>query len=147
QAEHQVGAEAAGLDLGTQRAVRRGYDTNVDRDRIAAADGDHAVRLDHAQQLGLQLERELRDFVEKQGTAVRELDVARRVLDRARERAARVTEQLALEQVRGERGAVERAKRTGVARRQRVQCVRDELLAGAGLAANEHRDILGGDAL
>ena len=54
--------------------------------------------LQRAQQLGLQLERQLADLVEEQRAAVRELEAARAALQRAGEGAALVAEELALDQ-------------------------------------------------
>ena len=65
---------------------------------------------------------------------------------RARERAARVAEQLVLEERVGERGAVERDERLLGARTARVQRARDELLPRAGLAGDQHRARRGGRA-
>ena len=50
-----------------------------------------------------------------------------------------VTEQLGLEQVGRERGRVERNERLGGARAVTVQGARDQFLAGAGLAGDQHR--------
>jgi hypothetical protein len=58
-------------------------------------------------------------------------------LDRAGERALGVAEQLALEQVVGDRAAVDRDERPGGAAAL-VQRPRHQLLAGAGLAADQH---------
>ena len=53
-------------------------DARVDRDRLAAADPlDHPL-LQEAQQLDLQRQRDVADFVEKQGPALRQLDLAGR---------------------------------------------------------------------
>ena len=56
-------------------------------------------------------EAHLADFVEKQDAAGRQLDLPRLRLLRAGERAALVAEQLRLEQLLGQRGAVERDER------------------------------------
>ena len=79
-----------------------GEDAHVDLDRAVAAHRLEAAFLQHAQQLGLQLERQLADLVEEQGAAVRHLEAARPIAARAGEGALHVAEQLALEQaVRG----------------------------------------------
>jgi hypothetical protein len=111
---HEVGAEPPGLDLGAQRAVGRRHDPHVDRDRLARADRQDRPALEHAQELGLQLERQLGDLVEEQRAAVGELNSGPGdVLDGAGERALGVAEQLALEQVGRQRRAVDRAERPG----------------------------------
>src|SRR5262249_40673840 len=58
--------------------------------------------------------------------------------DRARERAADVAEQLALEQRIDDRGAVDRDKRPGLPRAALVERARGELLTRAGLARQQH---------
>ena len=66
---------------------------------------------------------------------------------RAGERALLVPEQLALDQRAGDRAAIDDDERLRVPRRQLVQGARDHVLAGAGLALDEHgrvgrRDLL-----
>ena len=60
---------------------------------------------------------------------------------RARERAAHVAEQHALEHRLGDRGAVDGDERLRGAPAVEVDRVRDELLAGAALAGDEHRRV------
>jgi hypothetical protein len=72
---------------------------------------------------------------------VRRLDLADRLLDRAGERALLVAEELALEQVLRDRGAVDRDEALAAARRLRVQVARQDLLAGARLAEEQHRGV------
>jgi hypothetical protein len=62
----------------------------------------------------------LADLVEKDRAAVRDLEQALLVLVRARERAAHVAEQLALEQRVGQRGAVLRHEALALARPRSV---------------------------
>ena len=74
------------------------------------------LRLEHAQQLGLDRERQLADLVEEHRAAVRALEQARLGRDRAGERALLVAEQLALDQrLRPERRAVDRDERSACA--------------------------------
>ena len=81
-----------------RQAVRRRDDTDVDLAGVERADALHFPVLDRAQQLGLQRERQLADLVQEQRPAVRVLEHAHLRVAGARERAAHVTEQLALEQ-------------------------------------------------
>ncbi len=66
----EVGAEAAGGDLGGEIAIGRGDDAQIDRLGADRADGQDFALLDRAQQLGLQGERDFGDLVEQQGAAV-----------------------------------------------------------------------------
>ena len=102
-------------------------DPGVDRDRLAAADPlDHPL-LQEAQQLDLERQRDVADLVEEQGAAMGELDLALGGLDRAGEGALLVAEQLGLEQVLGDGGAVDRdeaaAARGGSAGGRRARAV------------------------
>ena len=65
-------------------------------------------------------------------------NLPRRSDDRAGERALHVAEQLALDQLLGNRGAVDLDERPGAPTAQRVDAARDELLAGAVLAVDQH---------
>ena len=122
---------------------------HADVDRLGAvlADAHDHLLLQHAQELDLQVERHLADLVEEDGAAVGRVELARLVGDGAGERALDVTEQLRLEQVLGNGAAVDGDERPLGARRAAVHLARDELLAGAGLAGDEHRDVGGGDLL
>ena len=91
--------------------------------------------------------REVADLVEEDRASVRDLEAADAALEGARERAALVAEELALDERAGERGAVDRDERTVAAGAARVDRARDELLAGPGLAREEdgrsrRRDLL-----
>jgi len=127
--------------LALEIRVGRREDAHVDR---ALHDRTHAARalgLQHAQQLGLHAQRALANLVEQHRAPVRGLEQPRLHRARVRERALLVSEQLALEEVLGDRGAVERHERPVLARRPRVQGLRDELLADARLARDEQRQI------
>ena len=114
---------------------------HVDRDRrVAAHRQDHAV-LQDAQQTHLQLRRQLADLVEEDGAAVRAAEEPRAVGDRTGERAAHVTEELALDQVLRDRAAVHDHERAVRARAAPVDGARDQLLAGAALAGHQHRRV------
>src|SRR5439155_109224 len=97
QAEVEVLAEAAGRDLVAQDAVGRRDDAHVDRARRAAADAQDLALLQHAQELHLDVGRDLGDLVEEERAAVGALEAAGARRDGARERALLVAEELALE--------------------------------------------------
>src|SRR5262245_12460643 len=105
--------------------------------RLGAAQALELAELKHAQELGLRGQRQLADLVEEQRPAPRELEPALLARVRAGERAALVTEQLRLEQRLGQGGAVDLDERHRPARRVVMNRMRDELLARAGLAAQE----------
>src|SRR5437660_294922 len=71
------------------------------------ADAVGLAVLQRLEQLGLERHRHLADLVEEEGAAVGQLELARLGARRAGEGAALVAEQLALEQLAGQRGAVD----------------------------------------
>ena len=105
----------------------------------APAEAAEAALLQHAQQLDLRRRRHLADLVEEQRAAVRQLEAALPPIGRAGEGALLVAEDFALEQRLGNRGAVDGDERKAGARAQLVDGLRDQLLAGARLAGDEHR--------
>src|SRR5256885_17253163 len=74
-----------------------------------------------------------------QGPAPRLLEATDLACDGARERTLFVTEQLALEQVLGDRGAINRDECARRVRSVHVNGASDDLLARPGLPLDEHR--------
>ena len=128
------------LDFLLEDAVRGADDAHVDLLRRRRADGANLALLQDAQQLGLQGERHLADLVEEQRAAVGDLEEALLVVVGAGERALLVAEQLALEQVLRHRRAVLRHEQLVAPARPGSGRRGDQLLAGAGLALDEHGD-------
>ena len=107
--------------------------------RLRAADARDLPLLEHAQQLHLRRQRHVADLVEEQRARVRELEAPDATLGRAGERALLVAEQLALEQRLRQRPAVHGDERLVAPRTEPMDRARDELLARAALALDEHR--------
>ena len=101
--------------------------------------------LQHAQDLGLRVRAHVADFVEEERAAVRLLEAADALLVGAGERALLVAEQLRFEQVLLQRRAVHLDEVARRAVRVVVDRAGDELLARAGLAADQHRGVALGD--
>ena len=141
----EVLAEAAVLDVAAQVAVRGGHDAQIDGSRPAVADPLELPLLEHAQELPLDLGRDVSDLVEEDRAAVGELDTPLAVAVRAREAAAKVAEELGFEEILRVGGAVHRHEGTRGARALRVQRARDQLLAGAALAADQDGRVVRGD--
>ncbi len=76
------------------------------------------------------------DFVEKDGAAIGELELAAAERGRAGERALLVAEQLALDQLGRDRGAVDLHERARRKRALAMDVRGQQLFAGAGLAAD-----------
>jgi hypothetical protein len=79
--------------------LRRGEDPHVGLDRIVSAHAQEVARLEHAQELHLQLGIHLGDLVEQQRPARGALEIADVALVGAGEAALLVPEQLALDQL------------------------------------------------
>src|SRR5208337_35762 len=76
----QVVAELPRLDHRLEVAIGRRYQPDIYRVRARRTDRLNLVSLDRAQQLGLQAQRQLADFIEEQGAAVGRAEVAERIL-------------------------------------------------------------------
>ncbi len=137
----EVLAERLLADGLEQVAIGGGDDPDVDLDRRPAADALELALLEDAEQLGLGLQGQLADLVEEERAAVGQLEAADAPGDGAGEGALLVAEQLALDEPGGEGGAVDLDQRPGGAPAVRVDRPGDQLLAGAGLAGDEHRGV------
>src|SRR6185369_16500066 len=127
------------VDHGRQDPVRRRDYADVDAERLGRADALDLAILEHAEQLHLDAERQLADLVQEDRAAVRRLEEPLAITVGARERAANVAEELALEERRRERRTVADDERPVVERREVVNRAGDQLLAGAALARDERR--------
>src|SRR5262249_54747783 len=132
---------------GAEVAVGRRDDAQVDRLVAVRADAADLAILQRAEELGLELGRHLADLVEKQRPAARLLEGADAPRPGAGEGALLVAEELALQEVRGERAAVDDDEGTAAARARPVHRLGGAALAGAGLALEEHRGVGGRDPL
>ena len=112
-------------------AVRRGDDAHIHFLRLRRPEPFERSLLQHAQQLGLQFERQIANLVEEEGAVMRELEASLPRRHGAGECAARVAEQLAFNQRRRQRRAVDDDERIGAARTAHVNRAREQLLAGA----------------
>src|SRR5206468_13000385 len=112
-----------------QRPIRRRDHPHVHLHRTRPPPPVALPLLQHPQQLRLHLQRELPHLVQEDRAPVRLLEPPRLPLQRPRERASLVPEQLALHQTRRQRRAVHHHQRTRPPRTDRVQPPRDQLLA------------------
>ena len=108
---------------------------------LGAADPLELALLQHAQQLHLRAQVDVADLVEEQRAAFGQLEAALLARVRAGERALLVAEELRFDQRVGQRRAAHLHERLLGAQRVVVDGVRDQLLAGARLAADEHRRV------
>src|SRR6185312_13444429 len=102
------------------------------------ADAADLAAFQHAQQHRLEVERQFADLVEKQRAARSGLDLAgRAAAPRAGEGAVDIAEQFARQQLPRGAAAVDDDEGTVTARRCRVNALRKNLLADAGLAEQQ----------
>ena len=74
--EEKIFPKPAGLDRGVQIAIGRRDDAGIDGDGAAAAKPGHGPLLEHSEELGLNRNRQLTDFVEEQRAPLRRLEGA-----------------------------------------------------------------------
>ena len=135
----EVLAEVAAGDLVFEHAIGRHHHPGIRPQRALAADAVVLLVLQDLEQLGLERRVHLADLVEEDGPLVGELELARLLAGRSRERAALVAEQLGFEQLARQRRAVDLHERFSAPGRALVYGASDALLAHAALAADEHR--------
>src|SRR5439155_11573824 len=101
--------------------------------------------LQHAEELRLEIDADLRDLVEEERAARGPLEASRPYRDRAREGPLLVAEELALEHTLGEGIAVDRHERLAHPLAPVVEQARDELFPGSALALDQHARAARGD--
>ena len=116
-----------------------GDDAHIHALLAHAAEPAHGTIFQQLEQLGLQAGLHVADLVEEQCAALCRLDQAEFAFARIGERAAFVAEQLRLQQLCWQGSAVQLDEGLVAARAVEVQRARDQLLAGAGLAHDQHR--------
>ena len=101
----EIFAETPGAHFFAQVLVRRGDEPQIDAQVLASADAREGALFDEAQELGLDGGRDVGDFIEEKRAAAGALEVAFARGERAGEGAFFVAEELALEQLLGQRAS------------------------------------------
>ena len=107
----KVPAECSQADHLGQVLVRAEQESRIDLQGQRLAHRHHFVLLKHAQQLGLQRKGELADLIEKDRSSLGRAEHAQHGLLGARECAADVAEELALEKTLADTRAIDRDER------------------------------------
>src|SRR5262249_54559261 len=107
-------------------------------DFLASAQPAVWVTFQDTEELGLRPETHLGHLVEEQGPAVRQLEAAFLSCECSGESPTLMAEELVLEQILRQGGAVDRHGTMLRARGQLMDRARNELLAGTGLAEDQH---------
>lgn len=97
----EVFAELAIADQQGEVTVGSGDDAYIDLVRVVAAERANLAFLQHAQQLGLERQGHVADFVEQQGSAIRGIEQPGTIALGTGKGALAVAEQLAFQQVSG----------------------------------------------
>ena len=147
QAEVEVLAEAPRLDLVLEIPVRGADHPDIHHDLALPTEAAQPLLLEHAEELGLQLDGNLSHLVEEQRAAVGQLPGAEAPLVGPGEGAALVTEHLALDQRGGNGGAVDGNEGLVAPGAELVDGAGDHLLAGAALPGDHHARFRGRDLL
>ena len=116
-------------------------DAYIDGKGLRAADGPDFLVLQYAQQLHLQGQRHVTDFVEKHGAAFGRLEQALVVARRAGKGTFHVTEQFRLEQLLGNGAAIDRHEGPGGPRAGFMDRARQEFLARPAFTPYEHAGV------
>ena len=147
EAIEEVFAEVAVGDFFFEIFIGGGDDADVDVDGVGGADGEEALFVEGAEDLGLGFEAHVADLVEEEGAAVGALEGSL-LFSRGRGSggagAVAVAEELGLDVVLGDGGAVELDEGAIAAEGFGVHGAADELFAGAGLAEDEDAAVGGG---
>ncbi len=125
--------------------VGGGDEAHVGLEGLVAADALEEAGIEGAQDFDLGVGVDLADLIEEKRAAVGLLETARAPLGRPGECSFFVAEEFALEQLRGERGAMDGDEFCLVAVAEVMDGVGDQLLAGAALALDEDGGAGGGD--
>jgi hypothetical protein len=143
----EVGAEGSVGDLGDEVVARGGEEAHVGGALVVGADGAHPAGLDGAQQAGLDGRGDAAELVEEEGSAVGADEGSGAGGARTGEGALHVPEELALEEGLREGAAVDGDEGLVAPRGEVVDGAGGELLAGSGLAFEEHGDVAVGGEL
>jgi hypothetical protein len=136
----QIFAEPLFRRHGEQIPMGGCHQARIRPDRLVAAEPLELALLDQAEDLRLDLERQLPNLVEEDGAVLGGLEAPNPPARRTRERALLVAHQLALEEVRRDGSAV-RLHERAPALAPEVDGAGDKLLAGPSLSDDEDRRV------
>src|SRR5262249_2830009 len=122
-----------------QVPIRRCHKPHINLYGLRAAQPFELSLLQDPQQLGLQLQRYIANFVEKQRAAVCGFETANLASHSSGKGALFVTEEFAFQKAKRNRSAVQLDERSCTASAVSMNCSRDEFLARSRLAFNQDR--------
>jgi len=137
EAIEQVLAEASGFHFFFKVSVAGGDKAHIHACGFNTSDALKRALLEGAQEFHLHFHGYFRNFVQEEGSSLRQLKAARFRVDSTRKGAAFIAEELRLHQVLGDGGAINFNKGLGVAGGALVEGRSDQLLARPGLSRNK----------
>jgi hypothetical protein len=143
----QVASKFTALHHAFKILVSCGHETYVDPMGAPASEALEFLFLQNTEELRLQCEGDIPYFIQKQSPFVGQLEAANLLCDRSCKSASLVAEEFALEQVEGNRRAIELNQGLAAAGTRVVNRVSDEFLAGASLSLNENGRVRRRDSL
>src|SRR5712692_2206077 len=147
QAVEEVSAKLLVLNHGGQIAVRRSDQTGVGAKCTCASQSLELPLLKDPQELRLQLERNLPDLVQKHRSLMCQFEAPDALRDGSSKSASFVTKEFAFEEPGWDGSAIQLHEGVRAAWAEVVNRARDQFLASAGLAVNQHRGTGRGDRL
>jgi hypothetical protein len=118
--------------------VSRGDEAYIDAMGAATSETFEFLFLQNTEELGLQREWYVADFIQKEGPFVSQFESANLLCNGACKSAPLMAKKLTLEQVEGNGGTVQLDQRVAAAGARIVDRVSDEFFASAGLSLDEH---------
>src|ERR1700683_374308 len=137
QTEKEILAKAATGDLHLDVGVRGGEDANVHPASGGRAHAFELARFEGAQELGLEIHRNVCNFIEEERATVGQLETSHAIGFRVGEGALDVTEELAFETAFGQSTGVDGDERAADSGGKNIERARDHFLARAVLAGDE----------
>src|SRR6185437_5331608 len=141
----KIATELLLFDHAFEVPIGGGDDSYVGLNALATSDSLKLLALQHSKNLGLGQRRHVSDFVEEKRSAGTLLKGADPPPVGAGEGALFVTEQFAFQEHLGDGGAIDRQKWGVGSQAMLINGAGHKLFARAGLAEDQHRDVLGGD--
>ena len=138
QPEKKIAAERAFVHGPFQIAIGRGQNSHVDGNALHASHRTNLLLLNRPQQLRLQVDWQLANFVQKYRASFSDRQQSVFRIRRPCESTADVAEQFAFDQRRHERPAIDRDERLVAENTGKVNGLRDQLLARAAFAQNQY---------
>src|SRR6058998_3164597 len=137
----KVFTKAARRHFLLQVPIGRSDDPHIREPRPVLAHALVTLLLQDAEQFALQFQWNFSDFIEENRPSFSRLETSGAVLDRPGKSTARVAEEFAFIQLFWDGGAIDADQRLVLAPAAPMDLPRDQFLACAGFAENEHRSV------